>query len=430
VAGNDIESGTLRLGPALERAFIGGIRDVMPAAGDALPVVIDSNGQLGTAASVGGDITGVAAGTGLTGGGTTGDVSLAVDTGVIQSRVTTECDRGYAMSRINQNGTASCEPLGGPGDITSIAAGAGLDGGGFFGDVGLSVAFGGTGAATTVARSDHNHSINTTNTSVGLNALQAGITGYGNAAVGTSALLSLDTGIRNTAMGNGALVSVASGTSNTVVGYAAGGWLTGNGNTLMGDGALSSGTSASYNIAIGFGAGSILTTGSQNIYIGSLADTDTESNTLRLGRVIARAFIGGIRGITTGQNNAVPVVIDANGQLGTVSSSRRTKDNIQDLGPVSRGIFDLRPVKFTYKQPFADGSTPVQYGLIAEEVEQAMPALVAYGADGTPETVKYHVLPTLLLAEVQRLEREREALATEVKELRERLEALVRRFGQ
>ncbi len=105
-----------------------------------------------------------------------------------------------------------------------------------------------------------------------------------------------------------------------------------------------------------------------------------------------------------------------------MSSSRRTKDHIEDLGAVSRRIFNLRPVQFTYQQPFADGSTPIQYGLIAEEVEQVMPALVAYGADGTPETVKYHVLPTLLLAELQRLEREREALAMEVKELRAMIE--------
>jgi hypothetical protein len=74
---------------------------------------------------------------------------------------------------------------------------------------------------------------------------------------------------------------------------------------------------------------------------------------------------------------------------------------------VSRKVLDLRPVQFTYKAPFADGSTPLQYGLIAEEVEAVLPALVAYGRNGRPETVKYHVLPTLLLAELQRLERER-----------------------
>jgi hypothetical protein len=55
-------------------------------------------------------------------------------------------------------------------------------------------------------------------------------------------------------------------------------------------------------------------------------------------------------------------------------------------------------------------------------VAEVYPDLVAQSADGSIETVKYHVLPTLLLAEVQRLERERAAQAREPAEIR----ALVR----
>lgn len=104
--------------------------------------------------------------------------------------------------------------------------------------------------------------------------------------------------------------------------------------------------------------------------------------------------------------------------------SRRTKDDIADLGYTSRAILKLRPVQFTYRQPFADGSRPVQYGLIAEEVAEIMPELVARSRNGDIETVKYHVLPTLLLAEVQRLERARAGAESERDELRSRVETL------
>ena len=358
-----------------------------------------------------GDITAVGAGAGLTGGGTVGEVSLAVNTAVIQSRVTTACPAGQALRSIGQDGTALCEPVvGGSGDITGVAAGSGLTGGGAAGDVALSVAFAGSGTATAAARSDHDHGAADANTAVGRDALLSNTASPDNTAFGQDALRSTNGGGSSTAVGARALMATVDGSDNTAVGA----------------GALAQFEVGAANIALGSNAGSGLTLGSGNIYVQAVAGNDIESGTLRLGSALERAFIGGIRGVTTGQNNAIPVVIDSNGQLGTVSSSRRTKDNIQDLGTVSRGIFDLRPVQFTYRQPFADGSTPVQYGLIAEEVEQAMPALVAYGADGTPETVKYHVLPTLLLAEVQRLEREREALTDEVRELRAMVEALLR----
>jgi len=64
----------------------------------------------------------------------------------------------------------------------------------------------------------------------------------------------------------------------------------------------------------------------------------------------------------------------------------------------------LRPVTYRYKQPFEDGSKPIQYGLIAEEVDEVYPDLVAHSADGQIETVKYQVLGPMLLNEVQRLE--------------------------
>ncbi len=70
----------------------------------------------------GGDITAVTAGTGLTGGGTTGSISLAADTTYLQRRVSSTCAVGSSIRAINADGTVSCEAD----DNTTYTAGTGL----------------------------------------------------------------------------------------------------------------------------------------------------------------------------------------------------------------------------------------------------------------------------------------------------------------
>jgi anti-sigma28 factor (negative regulator of flagellin synthesis) len=112
--------------------------------------------------------------------------------------------------------------------------------------------------------------------------------------------------------------------------------------------------------------------------------------------------IKGISGVMTAINNAVPVLIDSAGQLGTINSSRRYKEDIDNMARASDNLLTLRPVIFRYKKAIEDGDIPIQNGLIAEEVAEVFPALVVYNEHGEPETVKYHLLATLLLNELQK----------------------------
>jgi hypothetical protein len=95
-------------------------------------------------------------------------------------------------------------------------------------------------------------------------------------------------------------------------------------------------------------------------------------------------------------------MIDSNGQLGTANSSRRYKEDIADMGDASSDLLRLRPVTFRYTKPYNDGSKPIDYGLVAEEVAEIYPDLVVRDRDGKVETIQYQKLTPMLLNEVQK----------------------------
>jgi hypothetical protein len=119
----------------------------------------------------------------------------------------------------------------------------------------------------------------------------------------------------------------------------------------------------------------------------------------------------------------VAVLVDGNGQLGTISSSRRVKDDIADMDAASSALMRLRPVTFHYKSDQNPSGRTLQYGLIAEEVAEVYPGLVARSADGQIETVLYQFLPPMLLNEYQKQQRTIEAQAVELATQTARLDA-------
>jgi hypothetical protein len=115
----------------------------------------------------------------------------------------------------------------------------------------------------------------------------------------------------------------------------------------------------------------------------------------------------------------MPVVIDSNSQLGTVSSSRRYKTDIKPMDKASESILALKPVSFRYK---VHKDTTPQYGLIAEEVAEVNPDLVIYDADGKVYTVRYEAVNALLLNEFLKEQRKNEEQQKQINVLTARLE--------
>jgi hypothetical protein len=148
-----------------------------------------------------------------------------------------------------------------------------------------------------------------------------------------------------------------------------------------------------------------------------------EAGTIRIGRPVTqnRTFIAGIRGVTTGMANAVPVLIDSAGQLGTMSSSLRFKKEIKPMDRASEVILALKPVTFHYK---SDKTGTPQFGLIAEEVAQINPDLVVRGENSEVYTVRYEAVNAMLLNEFLKEHRHvREQDAT-IAHLQKQIEAL------
>jgi hypothetical protein len=171
-----------------------------------------------------------------------------------------------------------------------------------------------------------------------------------------------------------------------------------------------------------------LSTGGDNIAIGNVA-ASTDSGVIRIGTegTQTATFIAGISGVTA--SGGVEVFINSNGQLGTVTSSRRFKKDITNMGGVSEKLMQLRPVTFRYKKAAENGSYPLQYGLIAEEVAKVYPDLVQYDRAGKPFTIYYHLLTPMLLNELQKEHRQTVAQRCEIAAQKSELAALKQSQG-
>ena len=248
------------------------------------------------------------------------------------------------------------------------------------------------------------------NTATGFQALFSNISGYTNTAAGVNVLYSNRTGYYNTASGVSALFFNVGGHDNLAEGYRA----------LVHN-------TGSNNVGLGSNAGGNLTAGSNNINIGAnVLGTAGEANTIRIGKsgTQTKTFIAGTSGKTVA--SGVGVIINSNGQLGTMQSSARFKEAIKSMDQTSEAILALKPVTFRYKKEVDPEGIP-QFGLVAEEVEKVNPDLVARDAEGNMYTVRYEAVNAMLLNEFLKKHRKVEQQESTITQLKNDLQATAAR---
>lgn len=239
--------------------------------------------------------------------------------------------------------------------------------------------------------------------------------GTGSGAAATNA-----TG-NNIGIGNGALNACTAGIRSVAVGVnALHSWL--------GTG------SVGYNTCIGFSSGSAYTgTETGNIIINNSSTTlgtVGENSVIRIGQPGSTScFIAGITGVTSA--GAVAAVINGSGQLGTVISSKKYKQDIMDIE--TNPIMQLQAIQ--YKEIV--NPKEIQYGFLAEQVLPILPEAIIFekvkDKDGNimydsrgqmlfsetdPETIQYHKLWPLLQDYVKKMDQRLKQVEVELEEFR------------
>ena len=250
------------------------------------------------------------------------------------------------------------------------------------------------------------------NTAEGTDALFSLTSGVGNNAIGFQALLHNTTGIHNTADGFAAMSRTTTGQHNTATGdEALGSNTTGSFNTADGAHSLENNTGTG-NTALGFAAGANVTTATNVICLGAGVLGANENNSCFIGNVFNRTSAVG-----------AAVFVNSSGKLGTITSSRRFKEEIEPMAQASEGLFALKPVTFRYKKGIDPQRIP-QFGLVAEDVEAVNPDLVVRDEEGKVNTVRYDAVNAMLLNEFLKEHRKVEELSSMVAEQRKEVNAL------
>ena len=305
-----------------------------------------------------GDITGVTAGTGISGGGTSGTVTV---TNAMATEITAAGDIIVGTG----SGTFDNLPIGTTGQVltadTTVSpykvkwAAAGGGGTPFTTDIVVNDVIVGRGAGNLTTNTVVGNAALDSNTTgsnivaIGLNALTANTAGFQNIAIGANAMLANTDGDENTAVGHNALKTGTGNASCTAIGW---GSLevcsAGDKNTGVGYNSLYNVTTGTRNTGMGGRTGISLTTGITNTILGEAAGQtlSTGSNNTLIGCGSATASSSSSNTVTFGDSSIT--TLRAQVTSITALSDARDKKNVEPLEVGLDFVNDLKPVKFDW----------------------------------------------------------------------------------
>src|SRR5207244_5318259 len=118
--------------------------------------------------------------------------------------------------------------------------------------------------------------------------------------------------------------------------------------------------------------------------------------------------------------SALAVFVDSNNVMGNLPSSRRFKHDIKPIDKASEALYALKPISFKYN---SDQKGTTQYGLVAEDVAEVNPNLVAY-KDSKIWAVHYEQINVMLLNEFLKEHKQLQEQGATIARLQKQIETL------
>jgi hypothetical protein len=264
------------------------------------------------------------------------------------------------------------------------------------------------------------------NTVIGQYALENSEEGYFNVAIGGAAMRSSESGGSNVAIGYQSLYQNNGGQNTTIGSQSMSLSLTGSQNTVIGRYGMYHNVDGFDNVAIGHraGYGNMGTSYSGNVLIGSRAGENiTDSDRLYIENS------NSISPLIYGEFNTNLVRINGDleytGSLTDVSDIR-LKKNITEVKSVLNSLIKINPVIYQMDlENFPDNqfNKGMEYGLIAQNLEEYFPLLVKTNREGY-KSVDYVKLSVLLLKGIQEQEKQISLQDIEIQVLKEQMEEM------